>query len=169
MCSVQSSLLFLYYVVFSRVMSVQYYLCVSRISVHSVQCQSIASAQFYSVQCKQCSESVQFLKHSVYRAESVVYIVSGIQCQLGYSLRRSWSAYYSSVSGVFSLVFGCQWGSESIAFSDSLVSVAFRVCTVQWVILRLYSSVSAVFRALAVQSCHVQSPHLECPLPLRSS
>ena len=55
------------YVVFSRVMSVQYCLYVSRISVHSVQCQSIASAQFYSVQCKQCSESVQFLKHSVYR------------------------------------------------------------------------------------------------------
>ena len=54
-----------------------------------------------------------------------------------------------SVSVVFSLVFSCQWGSESIAFSVSSVSVAFRVCTVQWVILRLYS-VSAVFRALAV-------------------
>ena len=42
---------FLFHLVFS-VMSVQYCLCVSRISVHSVQCQSIASAQFYSVQCK---------------------------------------------------------------------------------------------------------------------
>ena len=33
-------------------------------SVYSVQCQSRASAQFYSVQCKSCSESiasVQFL------------------------------------------------------------------------------------------------------------
>ena len=38
-----------------------------------------------------------------------------------------------------------------IVFSVShSVSVAFRVRTVQWVILRLYSSVSAVFRALAV-------------------
>ena len=40
--------------------------------MHNVQCQSIASAQF--VQCKQCSvASVQFLKHSVYRVESVAY------------------------------------------------------------------------------------------------
>ena len=51
-CSVQSSLLFLYYVVLC-VMSVQYCLYVSvGFSVHSVQCQSIGSAQFYSVQCK---------------------------------------------------------------------------------------------------------------------
>ena len=47
-------------------------------------------------------------------------------------------------------LFRCQWGSESVVFSVSSVSVAFRVCTVQWVILRLHSSVSAVFRALAV-------------------
>ena len=70
------------YVVFSRVMSVQYCLCVSRISVHSVQCQSIASAQFYSVQCKQCSESVQFLKLSVYTVicsiQSMVFSVSWV-------------------------------------------------------------------------------------------
>ena len=75
---------------------------------------------------------------------------------------------------MFSLVFSCQWGSESVAFSVSSVSVAFRVCTVQWVIVRLYSSASAVFRALAVTkslscSCHVQSQHFEGPLPLRSS
>ena len=57
---------------------------------------------------------------------------------------------------MFSLVFSCQWGSESIAFNVSSEPVAFRVCTVQWVILRLYSSVSAVFRALAVH-CHVMS------------
>ena len=56
-------------------------------SVHSaVQCQSIASAQFYSVQCKQCSESiasVQFLKRSVFRVEcsiqSVVISVSWVR------------------------------------------------------------------------------------------
>ena len=83
--------------------------------------------------------SVQFLKCSVYRVESVAY-----------SLLHSWSFCYYSVSVVFSLVFSCQWGSESIAFSVSSVSVAFIMCTVQWVILRLYSSVSAVFRALAV-------------------
>ena len=83
--------------------------------------------------------SVLFLKCSVYRVESVAY-----------SLLHSWSFCYYSVSVVFSLVFSCQWGSESIAFSVSSVSVAFIMCTVQWVILRLYSSVSAVFRALAV-------------------
>ena len=41
-------------------------------------------------------------------------------------------------------------GSESIAFSVNSVSVAFRVGTVQWVILRLYSSVSALFTVMAV-------------------
>ena len=51
---------------------------------------------------------------------------------------------------MFSLVFSCQWGSESVAFSVSSVFVAFRVCTVQWVILRLYSSVSAVFDWLMI-------------------
>ena len=49
--SVQSSLLFLYYVVFSVMQFSTVYLSVG-LSVHSVQCQSIASAQFYSVQCK---------------------------------------------------------------------------------------------------------------------
>ena len=58
---------------------------------------------------------------------------------------------------VFSLVFSCQWASESIAFSVSSVSVAFSVCTVQWVILRLHSLVSAVFRALAVHQASVMS------------
>ena len=60
------------------------------------------------------------------------------------------TAYNYSVSVVFSLVFSCQWGSESVTFSVSSESAAFRVCTVQWVILHVYSSVSAVFRALAV-------------------
>ena len=41
-------------------------------------------------------------------------------------------------------------GFRVLAFSVSSVSIAFMVCTVQWVILCLYSSVSAVFRALAV-------------------
>ena len=52
-------------------------------SVHSVQYKSIASAQFHSTQCKQCSESiasVQFLKRLVFRVESVAYIVNGDQC-----------------------------------------------------------------------------------------
>ena len=71
------------------------------------------------------------VKRSVYRVKSVAYIISGVQCQLGYRLRRSWSSYYYSVLVVFSLVFSCQWGSESIAFSVSSVSAAFRVCTVQ--------------------------------------
>ena len=72
MCSVQSSLLFLYYVVFS-VMSVQYCLCVSRIQC--TQC----SLSVYSVGSESMA-SVQFLKRSVYRVESVAYIVNGVQC-----------------------------------------------------------------------------------------
>ena len=145
MCSVQSSLLFLYYAAFS-VMSVQYYLCASRIKCTqcSVSVYSVSSVR--SMQAVFRVASVQFLKHSVYRVESVAYTVSGVQCQLGYSLRCSWSAYCYSVSVVFSLVLSCQWGLESIAFSVSSVSVVFRVCTVQWVILRLYSLVSAVFK-----------------------
>ena len=70
--------------------------------------------------------------------ESVAYIFNGVQCYLGYSLRRSWSADYYSVSVVFSLVCSCQWGSESIAFSVCsvqgtctcvLFSGSFSVCT----------------------------------------
>ena len=70
--------------------------------------------------------------------ESVAYIVNGVQCYLGYSLRRSWSADHYSVSVVFSLVCSCQWGSESIAFSVCsvqgtctcvLFSGSFSVCT----------------------------------------
>ena len=152
MSSVQSHWLFLYYVVFS-IMSVQYCLCISKIQC-PVSVYSVSSARFYSVQCKQCSEpiaSVSFFKCSVCRVESVAYIVNGVQCQLGYSLGHSWSAYYYSVWVVFSLVFSCQWGSESIAFSVSSVSVAFRVllfsgsfsvCTLQ--------CLQCQFRALAV-------------------
>ncbi len=78
MCSVQSSLLFLYYVVFS-VMSVQYCLCVSRIQC--TQC----SVSVYSVgsvlqRSMQVVFRVAFVKHSVYRVESVAYIVNGVQC-----------------------------------------------------------------------------------------
>ena len=54
-----------------------------------------------------------------------------------------------SVGGVQSSI-QLSVSAASIAFSISSVSAAFRVCTVQWVILRLYSSVSAVFRTLAV-------------------
>ena len=155
MCSIQSSLLFLYYVMFSTVhVSVGF-------SVHSVQHQSIASAQFYSVQCKQCSESiasVQFLKHSVYRVESVAYIDNGVHRQLGYSPRQSWPVLLFSVGNVQSSI-RCQWGSQSIVFSVCsvqsqhsvqclqcsrcvLFNGAFSVCTL--------ISVSAAFRALAV-------------------
>ena len=61
MCSVQSSLLFLYYAVFS-VMSVQYCLCVSRIHAQCTQCSvSVYSVGSSSVQS--AIASVQFLKH----------------------------------------------------------------------------------------------------------
>ena len=59
MCSVRSSLLFLSVLcsVLCNVSSVLFIYVSVGFSVHSVQCQSIASVQFYSVQCKQCSES----------------------------------------------------------------------------------------------------------------
>ena len=141
MRSVQSSLLFLYYVVFS-VMSVQYYLCVSRIQCTqcSVSVYRVGSVLQRSMQV--VLVSVQFLKYVQFIGQSVAYIVNGVRCQLGYSLRRSWSAYYYSVLVVFSLVFSCQWGSESVAVSVSSVqgvycsvghspSVLFSVCSVQ--------------------------------------
>ena len=150
MCSVQSSLLFLYYVVFS-VMSVRYCLYVSRIQCTqcSMSVYSVGSVIQRSMQVVFRVLQHQFSFLGVQSIEFVAYIVNGVHCQLDFNLQRSWSAYYS-VSVVFSLVFSCQRDSESIAFSVSSVSVAFRVCTVQWVILRLYSSVSAVFKALAV-------------------
>ena len=76
--SVQSSLLFLYYVLFS-VMSVLYCLCVSRIQC-SVSVYSIGSVIERSMQLVFRVASVQFLKHSVYRVETVAYIVNGVQC-----------------------------------------------------------------------------------------
>ena len=134
-------------------------------SVHSVQCQS-TERRLSSMQVV-CS--ISSVSEAVYRVESVAYIVNGVQCYLGYSLRRSWSAYYYSVSVVFSLALSCKWGSESVAFTVSSVSVAFKVCTVQWVILRLYSSVSAVFRALAVHQesvmFRVHTLKVLCPCP----
>ena len=144
MCSVQSSLLFLYYSVVFSVKPVQYCLCVSRI------------------QCTQCSVSVCSVGSVLKRSMQVVFRVYSISsvsqafslqgrvcsmhsqwCSLlaGYSLRRSWSAYYYSVSVVFSLAFSCQWGSESILCSVSvqclqrsgcvLFSGSFSVCTLQ--------------------------------------
>ena len=155
MRSVQSSLLFLYYVVFS-VMSVQYCLCVSRIqctqcsvsvytmfsvSVHNVQCQSIGSAQFCSVQCKQCSESiasvlkrVQPIGQSLQHTQSImlssmvtVYGVHGLP-----TIIQCWqcSVQYSVVSGVLSLQRSmsvqCLQHSGCVLFSGS-----FSVCTLQ--------------------------------------
>ena len=177
MRSVQSSLLFLYYVVFN-VMSVQYCLCVSRIQCTqcSVSVYGVSSVLQRPMQVvfRVYSISSVSLARSVYRVESVAYTVNGVQCQLGYSLRRSWPAYYFIQCWQCSVQYSVVSGVQSLQCSVSVQCLAFRVCTVQWVILRVYSSVSAVFRALAVTkslscSCHVQSPHFECPLPLRSS
>ena len=172
MRSVQSSLLFLYYVVFS-VMSVQYCLCVSRIQCTqcSVSVYRVGSVLQRSMQV--VLVSVQFLKYVQFIGQSVAYIVNGVRCQLGYSLRRSWSAYYYSVLVVFS-VGSCQWGSESVAFSGVqrlqrsvsvqclqrsgcvLFSGSFSVCTLQC----LQCSEHWLFtKSLSCQSCHVQSPH----------
>ena len=48
-------------------------------------------------------------------------------------------------------------GVQSLYSVQCQFSVAFRVCTVQWVILRLFSLVSAVFKALAVHQESVMS------------
>ena len=150
MCRVQISLLFLYYVVFS-VMSVQYCLCVSRFQCTqcSVSVYSVGSVLQRSMQAVFRVLQHQFSFLGVQSVESVAYIVNGVHCQLDYNLQRSWSAYYYSVSVVFSLVFSCQWGSESIS-----VQCQFSVCSVQ--------SVSVLFSVCSVQStgcsprvCHV--------------
>ena len=139
-------------------MSVQYCLCVSRIQCtqYSVSVYSVGSVIQHSMQVVFRVASVQFLKHSVYRVESVAYIVSGVQCQLGYSLQCSWSAYYYSVSVVFGLVFSCQWGS---VYS---VQCQFSVCSVQSVYCSVGHSPSVLFSVCSVQStgcsprvCHV--------------
>ena len=52
-------------------------------SVHSVQCQSTErrlSSIAFNASSVQSIASVQFLKRSVYRVESVAYIVNGVQC-----------------------------------------------------------------------------------------
>ena len=129
-------------------------------SVHSVQCQST----------ERRLSSIAFNASSVQHQFSFLSSLQGRVC----SIHSQWCSVLSGLQStafmvVFSLVFSCQWGSESIAFSVSSVSVAFRVCTVQWVILRLYSSVSAVLRALAVHQesvmFRVHTLKVLCPCP----
>ena len=158
--------------------------------VYSFQCQfSVCSVQgtcvlfsgsfsVCTLHCLQCSEHWLFTK-SLSRSESTPWRSSAPAQFLNFNipstteghLRTKCNAIFNSLF-VFSLVFSFQWGSESIAFSVSSVSVAFRV--------RVYCLVghspSVLFIVCSVQStgclprvCHVQSPHPEGPLPLRSS
>ena len=67
----------------------------------------------------------------------------------------------------------------SVGFRVYSVQCQFSVCSVQGVYRLVGHSPSVLFSVCSVQStgcsprvscsCHVQSPHLECPLPLRSS
>ena len=82
---------------------------------------------------------------------------------VGFSVRSVQCQSIASAQFVCLLLFSVGSVQLSVAFSVSTVSVAFRVCTDQWVMLRLYSLVSAVFKSSL--SC----PHFDCPLPLRSS
>ena len=140
MCSVQSSLLFLYYVVFS-VMSVQYCLCVSRIQC--TQCssvQSITSAQFnassvQSLQHQFSFLSVQFIAQSLQHIQSMVFSVSWVTVYGIHGLptiiqHQQCSVQYSVVSGVQSLQRSvsvqCLQRSVCVLFSES-----FSVCTLQ--------------------------------------
>ena len=166
MCSVQSNLLFLYYVVFSVISVPQCILCVSRI--HSVQCQSIAaSVQFYSVQCKQCSESiasVQFLKRSVYNYGRVCSIHSQ-WCSVLAGLQ---STAFMVCLLLFSISIvqrsSIQW---SVGFRVYSVQYQFSVCSVQGVYCSVGHSPSVLFSVCSVQStgcsprvCHVHHCHV---------
>ena len=51
-------------------------------SVHSVQCQSIASAQFNPSSVQSHHQFSFSSVQSILRVESVAYIVNGVQCQL---------------------------------------------------------------------------------------
>ena len=160
MCSVHSSLLFLYYVVFS-VMSVQYCYVSVGFSVHSIQCQSTASAQFYSAQCKQCSESiasVQFLKRSVY--------LQGRVC----SIHSQWSSMLAGLQStafmVCLLLFSVSSVQSSIQLSVGFtvysVQCQFSVCNVQGVYCSVGHFPSVLFSVYSVQStgCSTTEGHL---------
>ena len=93
------------------VTSVQYCLCVSRIQC--TQC----SVSVYSVGSESMA-SVQFLKRSVYRVESVAYIVSGVHAVL--------AGLQSTTFIVCLLLFSVGSVQSSIQLSEG-----FRICSVQ--------------------------------------
>ena len=122
-------------------------------TVFSVSLEHRLSSIAFNASSVQSIASVQFLKRSVYRVESVAYIVNGVQCWLGYSLQHSWSACYYSVSAVFSLVFSCQWGSESVTFSVSSVQGVY--CSVGHSLSVLFSVCSVQSTGCSPRVCHV--------------
>ena len=138
MCSVQSSLLFLYYVVFS-VMSVQYCLCQqdSLYTVFSISLQRRLSSTAFNASSVQSLQH-QFLKRSVYRVElqhtqSMVFSVSWVQstafmvCLLLFSVGSVQSSIQMSVGfRVCSVQCQCLLHSGCVPFSGS-----FSVCTPQ--------------------------------------
>ena len=119
-------------------------------SVHSVQCQS----------AERRLSSIAFNASSVQHQFSFLSSLQGRVC----SIHSQWCSVlpglHSTAFMVCLLLFSVGSVQFSIqlsvgfrvyiVFSVSSVSVAFSECTVQWAIPRLYSSVSAVFRALAV-------------------
>ena len=152
MCSVQSSLLFLYYVVFS-VMSVQHCLCISRIQCTqwSVSVYSVGSVLQRSMQVVFRVISSGFFKHSV----------------IGQNLQHTQSMVFSvswvTVCGVHGLptIIQCQQCSVQysvVGFRVYSVQCQFSVCSVQGV----QCSPSVLFSVCRVQSigcsprvCHV--------------
>ena len=117
--------------------------------------------------------SVQFLEHSVCSIHSQwCSVLAGLQ-----STAFMVCPYYYPVSVVFSLVFSCHWVGFRVYYR---VQCQFSVCSVQGVYCLVGHSPSVLFSVCSVQEhwlftkslscpCHVQSPHFECPLPLRSS
>ena len=173
MCSVQSSLLFLYCVA-SSVMSVQYCLRVSRI-----MCQQDSVYTVFSVSLQGRPSSIAFNASSVPSLQHQFSFLSTFSLQGRVcSIHSQWCSVLAGLQSTALMVFLPLFSVGSVQSSIQL-SVGFRVCSVQGVYCSVGHSPSALFSVCSVQStgcsprvlcsCHVQSPHFECPLPLRSS
>ena len=139
-------------------------------SVHSVQCQT--------VERRLCS--IVFNASSIQHQFSFLSSLQGKVC----SIHSQWCSVLSGLQStafmVCLLLFSVGSVQSSIQLSVGFrvyrVQCQFSVCNVQGVYCSVGHSPSVLFSVCSVQStgcsprvCHVHSPNLECPLPLRSS
>ena len=140
-------------------------------SVHSVQCQSIE---------RRLSSMIAFNASRVQHQLSFLSSLQGRVC----SIHSQWCSVLSELQStafmVCLLLFSVGSVQSSIQLSVGFrvysVQCQFNVCSVQGVYCSVGHSPSVLFSVCNVQStgcsprvCHVQSPHSEGPLPLRSS